>query len=224
MSKKRPNVCKDTVHYVADNKFLRLYDLQYAEGKHYFNASRRSKDDLMCVKSSEEFKNAYPDAVTCCVILKSKSEEPLLLLAKEFRYPTGQFQTSPPAGVLDEEDKKNNSVKDALFIASKREIKEETGLCVTDNDDIFIINPLMFSSPGMTDESNAFVCVVINDFDKSKLSQDGAEGSEVFDGFVLATKEDARRMLKNGMDDEGIYYSVATYVCLSFFVNDLWIR
>lgn len=223
MKKEIPVINQDTVKYIADNKFLRFYDIQYREGKHYYNASRRAKEDLMCMKNEEEFKNAYPDAVTCCVVLKSKKgKEDRLLLAREYRYPTGQFQTSPPAGVLDEEDVKNNSVKEALFSAAKREIKEETGLDVLDTDDIFIINPLMFSSPGMTDESNAYIGVIINDFDENNLSQDGAEGSEIFDGFVLVTKDEARKMLKSGADDYGIYYSIATYVCLTQFINDFY--
>ena len=76
----KPIIKKEQVKTLFDGKFIRLYDLQYAEGKHYLNASRRPLDDLVAIKSDEEFKKILPDAVTCVVILHIKDEEPKLLL------------------------------------------------------------------------------------------------------------------------------------------------
>ena len=104
----------------------------------------------------------------------------------------------------------------------KREIKEETGLILSATDSLYVVNPLLFSTPGMTDESNALVCAVVTLEDTSSLSQDGAVGSEQFDGFQLLTKADALRILKNGRDDEGIFYSVFTWAALMYFISDLW--
>ena len=56
----------------------------------------------------------------------------------------------------------------------------------------------------------------------SGLSQDGAVGSECFDGFELLSKEEAMEILKNGKDKDDIFYSVYTYCCLMYFVSDLW--
>lgn len=42
-----------------------------------------------------------------------------------------------------------------------------------------------FSSPGMTDESNAFLCAEINVENFDMLSQAGAVGGELFDGFAI---------------------------------------
>lgn len=91
-----------------------------------------------------------------------------------------------------------------------------------DVDEIEIINPLLFSTPGMTDESNALVCVVISDEQRLHLSQEGAEGTESFDGFVTLTKDEAKRILKQGKDDRGIFYSVYTWAALMHFVSGMW--
>ena len=215
----KPTIKKENVKPLFDSKFIKVFDLQYEEGKHYFDATRRSLDRIAALKSSEEFRAMLPDAVTCVVILNIKDEEPKLLLSKEYRYPAGQFLLSPPAGLLDPEDA---GTENPILTAAKREIKEETGLTITEKDSLFVINPLLFSSPGMTDESNALACAVVRLEDKSGLSQDGAVGSECFDGFELLSKEEAMEILKNGKDKDGIFYSVYTYCCLMYFVSDLW--
>lgn len=215
----KPVISKENVKSLFDSKYIKVFDLQYEEGKHYFNATRRPLEKLVATKSDEEFRIMLPDAVTCVVILKVKDESPKLLLTKEYRYPTGQFLLSPPAGLLDAEDE---TEENPILSAARREIKEETGLELQENDSLFIINPLLFSSPGMTDESNGLVCAVINLDNLASLSQEGAVGTECFDGFKLLTIEEAREMLKNGKDENGIFYSVYTWASLMYFVSDLW--
>lgn len=215
----KPTIKKENVKPLFDSKFIKVFDLQYEEGKHYYDATRRSLDRIAAVKSDEEFRTMLPDAVTCVVILSINEEEPKLLLSKEYRYPTGQFLLSPPAGLLDPEDA---DTENPILTAAKREIKEETGLTITEKDSLFVINPLLFSSPGMTDESNALACAVVRLEDKSILSQDGAVGSECFDGFELLSRQEAMEILKSGKDKNGIFYSVYTYCCLMYFVSDLW--
>ncbi|MBQ6806574.1 MAG: NUDIX hydrolase [Lachnospiraceae bacterium] len=215
----KPIISKENVKSLFESKFIKVFDLQYEEGKHYFNATRRPLEKLVATKSDEEFRTMLPDAVTCIVILKVKDESPKLLLTKEYRYPTGQFLLSPPAGLLDAEDE---TEENPILSAARREIKEETGLELQENDSLFIINPLLFSSPGMTDESNGLVCAVINLDNLASLSQEGAVGTECFDGFKLLTIEEAREMLKNGKDENGIFYSVYTWASLMYFVSDLW--
>ncbi len=215
----KPIIRKENVKTLFDGRFIKVFDLQYAEGKHYFDATRRPLDKLVATKTDEEFKTMLPDAVGCVVILKIKDNEPRLLLTKEYRYPAGQFLLSPPAGLLDAEDEQADN---PVLSAARREIEEETGLRLGENDSLFIINPLLFSSPGMTDESNALACAVINLEDTTKLSQQGAVGSELFDGFELLTAADAREILKNGRDREGLFYSVYTWSALMYFISDLW--
>ena len=214
-----PIITKQNIKMLFETKFIRVFDLQYAKGKHYYNATRRSLDDLVATKTTEEFKHMLPDAVSCIVIFNPPDGEPELLLNREYRYPAGQFLLSVPAGLIDEADKKES---EPLLVTAKRELREETGIIVQDTDELAVVNPCLFSTPGMTDESNALVKIVLNREKLSGISQDGAEGSECFDGFSFLTKKDAQKILKDGVDENGIFYSVYTWTALTFFVTDMW--
>ena len=163
-----PDFSKENIKPLFESKFIRVFDLQYADGKHYYDATRRTADDLVAAKTTEEFRKMRADAVTCIVVLNIKDSEPKLLLSHEFRYPTGQFLLSPP---------------------------------------------------GMTDESNALVLLSINRDTLPELNTDGAVGSECFNGFSLLTKEEARQILNQGTDSNGLYYSVYTWAALMYFVT-----
>ncbi len=233
-----------------ESKFIKVFDLQYREGRHYYNATRRAEKDLVATKSTEEFKKMLPDAVSCVVIWNPSDDdeksghEPCLLMNREFRYPTGQYLLSVPAGLIDREDvetisgykaqidmdnnnadsnawtiEKNNSI---LIKTAMRELHEETGIVITEEDEVSVINPCLFSTPGMTDESNALVKIVLNRDSLNGMSQKGAVGGELFDGFDLLTKAQAKKILEDGVDEHGIYYSVYTWAALTYFVADLW--
>ena len=210
---------KEAIKAVFDSPYVKVADIQYAPGKHYYDATRRNMEELIAVKSDEEFRTMLPDAVSCIVILDTPGEEPKLLLSYEYRYPVGRYLLSVPAGLLDKEDEDG---QDPVYSAAVREIKEETGLEVTEGDRVFAVNPLVFSTPGMTDESNALVCAVLRNADLSALSQEGAVGSEQFDGFALLTREDAIRVLRDGRDERGNFYPLYTWAALSYFVSDAW--
>lgn len=214
-----PKITKEKVKTVLDKGFIRVFDLQYEEGRHYFDATRRPLEELVSVKNEGEFAKMVPDAVSCVVIIED-GDEPKLLLSYEYRYPVGRFLLGVPAGLVDPEDK---SAKSPVITTAIREIHEETGIVVDETkDEIFVINPLLFSTPGMTDESNALVGVVLKGHDLSALTQSGAEGQECFDGFVLVDKAKAKELLKNGIDDRGHYYSVYTWSALMYFLSDMW--
>ena len=215
-----PIITLDKVQEILDKKFIRVFDLQYAEGAHYFDATRRAKEDIVAIKSEEEFKTMLPDAVSCVVIVLLPGKEPQLLLSYEYRYPTGRFLLSVPAGLLDPEDKDE---AEPIVTTAIREIHEETGIVVdTRRDTVEAINPFLFSTPGMTDESNALVKVVLHLDNLDQLDQTGAVGQEFFDGFCFVNKEKALELLKNGVDDKGHFYSVYTWAALMYFVSDMW--
>lgn len=217
----KPVITKECVKPLLDTKFVKVFDLQYAEGRHYYDATRRSLDQLTAIKSDEEFNTMQPDAATVYTILLSKDSEPRMLLHYEYRYPIGQFMISPPAGLIDPEDR---SAEEPLIVTAKRELFEETGLTVKDEDRVFVVNPLVFSTPGMTDECNGLVCVIVNNFDEKALSQANCESTECFDGFCLVTKEEALKMLRDGRDPRGNFYPAYTWMALSYFVSDEWKR
>lgn len=215
----KPILNKENVKALFDSPYIHVTDLQYAPGSHYYNASRRVTEDLAALKSDSEFREMLPDAVSCIVILQMPGEEPRLLLSYEFRYPVGQYLLSVPAGLIDKEDR---GEAEPILSAAVREIKEETGLDITGTDLLAVVNPLLFSTPGMTDESNALVCAVLHPADLSLLSQEGAVGSERFDGFSLLTKEAALEILRKGRDKFGNFYSMYTWAALAYFVSDVW--
>lgn len=216
---KRPEIKKENAKLLFDSPYLRVADLQYAPGKHYYDATRRDMENLTAVKSDEEFAAMLADAVSCFVILDGEGEEPKLLLSYEFRYPAGQYLLSVPAGLIDEEDK---GKPDPLITTAIREIREETGLEVKAADSVKVVNPLVFSTPGLTDESNALMCAVLRSAKLSDLSQEGAVGSEQFDGFCLLTRSQAREILRTGRDQRGRYYPLYTWAALMYFVTDMW--
>ena len=207
---------KDRIETLYETRFLKCYDLQYAEGRHYFEASRRGKDDLVAKKTDEEFREMLPDAVTIAVVLHLPGDQTRLLMSYEYRYPAGQFLLSPVAGLLDPEDRQK---ADPLVTAAVREIREETGLAVKESDRLYVLNPCAFSTPGMTDESNAFLCAEITLDSLDSLNQNGAEGSELFNGFELLDRERAREIFRTGRDEHGNFYSLAAWMVLSIFLS-----
>jgi len=220
---KRPELKKENVETLFSSKFVNVTDLHYEGLEHYYNVSRKASDDIAALKDDGQFKAMLPDAVTCIVIVRNVSSEkdsgPRLLLTREFRYPCGQFLLSPPAGLMDPSDRECACPQ---IETARREIKEETGLDITENDRIFVVSPLAFSSPGLTDESNGLVCAVADIKDESVFSTEGQEGTELIGDFTLVTKDEAKRLLKQGRDDEGIFYSVYTWMALMYFVSGLW--
>ena len=211
----KPNMIKENVDTLYETKFLKLYDYRYLEGKHYYCSSRRKTEDLVAIKSDETFKTMLPDAVTIAVVLHLPNETPKLLLSYEYRYPVGRFLLSPIAGLLDPED---SECDDPLRSGAVREIFEETGIKVSENDKITILNPCAFSTPGMTDESNAFLSADITIPDTSMLNQTGAVGTELFNGFELVSVDEAKEIYKSGKDKYGNTFSLATWAVLGWFV------
>ena len=212
MDRKMNKECIETLY---EKKFLKFYDLQYEEGKHYFEVSRRDKDDLAVRMSDDGIRKMLPDAVTIAVVLHLPGNLTRLLMSYEYRYPVGQCLLSPVAGLLDPEDK---SSENPLVNAAIREIREETGLTVKETDKVYVLNPCAFSSPGMTDESNAFLCAEITLENLNDLNQDGAVGSEIFDGFELLDRDRADKIFRTGRDESGCFYSLAAWMVLAFFL------
>ncbi len=68
----------------------------------------------------------------------------------------------------------------------------------------------------------ALVCAVVHLPDLTTLNQNGAVGSERFDGFCLLTGAEAREILKSGRDANSMFYSIYTFAALTWFTTGLW--
>jgi len=124
-------------------KWLNLFDIEYTDKngrkKSWQLASRRDAPKCM----TEDF--SMPDAV---VIAPVHTDQKKMVITREYRIPLGDYEYGFPAGLVD----KGESIE----AATRRELKEETGLDVTR----FIkISQPVYSSAGMTDESVAMVYV-----------------------------------------------------------------
>ncbi len=212
----KPHYTEEQVETLCDAKYVRLYDLQYRPGAHYCDASRRVKSELVALKSDEEFRAMQPDAVTIAVVVILPDGKPRMLMNYEYRYPVGQYLLSPVAGLIDPEDR---DCEEPLVTAAVREIHEECGLVVKPEDKVTVINPCAFSSPGMTDETNAFLCAEIHVADLSEVTQDGCVGTELFAGFEMVDVGTAEKLYASGRDRYGNFFSLATWAVLGYFLR-----
>ena len=142
-------------------------------------------------------------------------EDGKLLMVRQYRNALERETLEIPAGGL-------NGREEPTDQAAMRELQEETGITLEESDSIRLVNPLVFSTPGMTDESNALVQITLNREEMPKVSQDGAVGTECFDGFLLLTREEAQKILKAGVDDQGLFYPLYTWAALMCFVTGMW--
>ncbi len=211
-------ISREMVFPEFSTKFLSVYDYRYADGAHYYTATRRSADDLVAIKNGQEFDEMMPDAVSCIVIVQLPGQEPKLLLTHEFRYPAGRHLLSVPAGLIDKDDLASG---DPVISAAKREIREETGIKLGAGDTVSVVNPLLFSSPGLTDESNAIVCAHVSLSDTSVINNSGTEGTERIGDYMLVDVEQACKFINSGSDEYGYYYSVYTWIALNYFIEEV---
>ena len=116
----KSEINKDRIKTLYETRFLKVYDLQYAENRHYYEVSRREAVDLVVKKPDNEVKAMLPDAVTIAVVLHLPGDQPRLLMSYEYRYPTGQFLLSPVAGLLDPEDKSSENPLVSAAISTSR--------------------------------------------------------------------------------------------------------
>ena len=72
---KGPVIAKEKVEEVLDKKFIRVFDLKYEEGRHYFDATRRPLEDIAAIKTEEEFKKTMLSLNRELTALKEEAKE-----------------------------------------------------------------------------------------------------------------------------------------------------
>ena len=120
------------------------------------------------------------DAVVICALHKAENK---LVLINQYRVPINKYIYELPAGLVDNNEDVETSVR--------RELKEETGL------DLISINKInskdkLYLSPGMTDESVAFVYCLCDGEITDKYQEDDEDIKA-----MLISKEEAKNILEN---------------------------
>ena len=165
---------------LVETKFVGLYEVSYknklGDDRTWTVASRKNKEEL-----SEIYLNEKEGDIDAVVIAAYHKEYKKLILIKQFRVPINNYIYELPAGLVDN--------KESIETAVKRELKEETGLDIVNINKIKSKNKI-YLSPGMTDESVAFVYCTCS----GNLSKDFLEEDEDIEPLLIS-QDDARRIL-----------------------------
>ena len=161
---------------LTDLKWLNMFEVAYIDKSgrdRYWQVASRAKEPKCITKNF-----AAPDAV---VIVPFHLAENKIVVTREYRIPLADFEYGFPAGLID--------AGETIEQASRRELKEETGLDVIQ---ITGISPSIYSSAGMSDESVAMVYVECEG-NPSTARNTGSEFIEV----ELVSPSQASRMCEN---------------------------
>ncbi len=171
-----------------------MFEIQYLDRKNneksWQIASRAS--ELKCITKQFDISDAV-------IIVPFHKKQDKLVIIKEFRMALGDYQYGFPAGLVD----KDETIKKA----SRRELKEETGLNVTSFKKI---NPPVYSSSGMTDESVSMVYV---ECDGEPSNKDNTTSEDISTIFISPTE--ASKLC----DNPKLKFDVKTWLVLSSFAE-----
>lgn len=121
---------------LTDEKWLNLYDVAYQRAD-----MAKPHHWLMCSRKAKPVEDAQvPDAVVIVPVLQT-ADGPRLVLTREFRAAIWDYEVGFPAGLIDDGETIESTIR--------RELKEETGLDVTE---IRHISEPVYSSAGLSDE------------------------------------------------------------------------
>ncbi len=159
---------------LTDSKWLNLFKVSYEKN------GKRGKWVMCSRKENPITDSSIVDAVVIIPIVKTQSGNKLVVI-REFRVPIGDYLYGFAAGLIDE----GESIEQAV----RRELKEETGLEV---NRIVEVSPRVFSSAGMSDESNYMVLVEAS----GEITDEFLEETEDIEVILMDSKE-IRELLKS---------------------------
>jgi ADP-ribose pyrophosphatase len=184
---------------LTDQPWLNLFDVEYATkdgAAHHW---------LMCSRKDKPVEQAaVPDAVVIVAMIATPQGN-RLVLTKEFRVPIDDGEYGFPAGLIDDGESIESTVR--------RELKEETGL---DVETIHHLSPPVYSSAGLSDESCSMVLVIATGEPSTHLNEPH-EQIEV----LLYDIDDIRELLKSNKKIAakawGLLYHFAVSGRIEFF-------
>ncbi|SCH61219.1 MULTISPECIES: NUDIX hydrolase [unclassified Romboutsia] len=166
---------------LVETPFVGLYEVNYknklGDDRTWTVASRKNRKEL-----KEIYLNNKEDKIDAVVIAAYHKDTNKLVLIKQFRVPINDYIYELPAGLVDNDEKMEEAVK--------RELKEETGLELVKINSIRSKSKI-YLSPGMTDESVAFV----NCTCKGEISDEFLEEDEEIEA-ILVSQEEAKSILQ----------------------------
>ena len=149
------------IEQITHEKWLNLYAATFEHHGHtgrWLYASRKSQPNT----------DRTGDAVIIVPILRLPNEPPRLVMVKEYRVPIGDYSFAFPAGLLEE----GESIEDTV----RRELVEETGMEVIA---IKRITQPLYSSSGLTDEAVAMAYVDARPSSQGKANLGASEDLQV---------------------------------------------
>ncbi len=179
---------------ITDNAHLNLFQIGYLDRvgnkKKWQIASRLAHPKCATGKFD------IPDAV---VIVPFHQKKNKLVIIKEFRVPLGGYQYGFPAGLVDQGE--------TLEEASRRELKEETGLTL---GHVNHISPPLYSSSGMTDESISMVFAECDGEPSDRLNESSEDITVIF-----VSPTEIRQMINR----PDLKFDVKTWLVLAAYAN-----
>lgn len=146
---------------LTDCRWVNLFEVRYKRKAH------GERSWVMCSRKDKPIEEAADADAVVIVATIDVAGEKKLVLTKEFRVPIWDYEYGFPAGLIDDEEDIEETVR--------RELKEETGLELVK---INHISTPVYSSAGLTDESCHMVLVEAKGQPSNKWL-DGTEDIEV---------------------------------------------
>lgn len=182
--------------------FLNFYDCEYenklGDEKHWMIASRKDYETL-----KGQYFDQKEEQVDAVIVVAHHEESRELVLIRQFRVPLNDYVYELPAGLIDSDE---NPLE-----AATREMKEETGLTLTEIDEERS-RLCTYLSAGMTEESAALIYGTC----KGVVSKAYLEADEDIIP-LLVSKEKARAIL-----DSKEKIDIKAYMVLQEWANGLY--
>lgn len=183
---------------LADTKYLKLYNAEYTNKngneRNWTIASRKDEKTI-----NNQIFNGLEEKIDAVIIVANHIDEEKLVIIKQFRIPVNGYVYELPAGLIDDGEDFEETVK--------RELKEETGLDLV-NIDYMKTKLKLYISVGMTDESVALVYCNCS----GNMSNEHLEDDEDIEVMLVSKKEAEELINSNDKIDIKAFLAIQNFI------------